>query len=821
MEISERQQRLLERETPNTLLSALAYSEEDGTYFHADGTLGFALLCYPIVGVEDRIIQQLQVLLSQQYPKNTVLQLSMWTNPDIEESLIRMKALRVPAKGEQVSFGRRVASSLVYSRAEWLRHHTRERISEYLPACLRDIQVVVSLKVPCSGALPSQAEHELIGRLKRSTTQVLTTLGMAPRTLDPERYLRLMGSILNWDPEASWRTQALLYDEKRQVRDQIFDPETTVSVTEQGLRIGNQHVATFCVKRLPEYVHLTQAAQFLGDAKLGARGIRENILITLNVLFPDAEQSRTAMTAKKNTTTWQRMGPLAKYMPRLQRQKEDFDTLFDALEDGDRVVQAYLSFCLFAPSEEDLEGAKGNLLTYYRELGYRLQQDRFIAVPVFFNALPMNADPSAARNLVRYRTMAGRHAVQLMPVVGDWKGTGNPVMTLQSRNGQLMSVDLFDSQTNYSAVVAAESGSGKSFFVNFLVTNYMSLGADIYLIEVGRSFKNLCHTLRGEHLEFTADSNLSMSPFSAIEKYDEQSDLLNAAIISMVSPKGQITEYQEAALQKEIAELFKERGKAATIDELATRLEQCRDLDGKLDSRVNDLGKQLFAFTSKGEHGRWFNKPATVNFNSSFTVLELEDLKGRPHLMKVVLVQLMAIIQRAMYLSDASRPKLLIIDEGWELITSGPEGKFIEKGCRQLRKYRGAAVLMLQSVNDLYKTEVGEAIWENTANKFLLGQTPEAVEKLVKTGRLAMHEDAIEVLRGVRTEKGVFSEIFMRTGRGAGIARFVVDMRTALLYSTDPNDKQALASRLSRGLSLEDAIEDVVASRTQRLAKAS
>lgn len=814
MEITERQRRLLERERPTTLLSALAYSEEDETYFHADGCLGFAILCYPIVGVEDRVINGLQTLIAQPYPKNTILQLTLWTNPDIYGTLLQMKQAR-NQRADIQHVGRRVATALLNARASWLQEHTVTPISESLPAIIRDIQVIVSVKFPCSGEMPTPQEDELAARLKRTTLQVLKTLNMGPRVLDPERYLRIMGSILNHKAEASWRTPMPLYDDSRPVRDQAFDADTIVGVTENGLTVGGQHVATFCVKRLPEYVHLTQAAQFLGDARQGARGVRESILITLNILFPEAEQMRTALNAKKNTATWQRGGPMAKYMPRLQRNKEDYDVLFEALEEGDRPVKAYLSFNIFSQTKEGLESATGNLLTYYRELGYRLQQDKYIAVPVFFNALPMNADPAAERNLVRYKTMAGRHAVQLMPVVGDWKGTGTPILTLQSRNAQLMAVDLFDSETNYSAIVAAESGSGKSFLVNYLVTSYMSIGADIYLIEFGRSFKNLCHLLKGEHLEFTEGSDLSMNPFSAIEKYEDQADFLKAVIVSMASPKGQINEFQEAVLAQKIDELFSTNGKDSTIDQLAQMLEEYRDADQKLDPRINDLGKQLFSFTSRGEYGHWFNRKATVSFKSSFTVLELDDLKARPHLMKVVLVQLMAIIQRAMFLTDASRPKLLIIDEGYEIITSGPEGKFVEKGTRQLRKYRGGAVLIVQSVNDLYKTEVGEAIAENTANKFLLGQESEAVEKLIKSGRLSLPEGAAEILKGVRTQAGVYSEIFIRTKSGAGIARLVVDRRTELLYSTAPKDKEAMAARLKRGMSVEDAIEDIVRSEQQ------
>lgn len=821
MEITELHNRLLQRKTPAALLSAVAHDPDQGLYFHADGALGYVFLCYPIVGVDERIVQQLQPLLSQGYPPNTILQVSLWPSPDIESELRMMETIRVPKNGDSVSEGRRIATSLVHNRARFLRQHTRTPISEFLPTRVRNIQIVVAVKVPCRAAIPTEADAELAARLKVTTEQILRTLGMAPVLLDPERYLRVLGSIVNWGEHAAWRSHALLYDETRLIRDQVFDLDTIVRVDENGLWIGERRVKTLCVKRMPEYVHLVQAAQFLGDLKTGTRGVRENMLITLNVLFPDPESARTTMGAKKNAATWQSMGPLARYLPRLAKQREDFDTLFEALEDGDRVVRAYLSFSLFADGEEEATSATSNLVTYYRELGYRLQEDRYVALPIFLNALPGNADPAVAKNLMRYRTMASRHATQLMPVVGDWKGTGTPVVTLLSRNGQLLGVDLFDSPTNYSALVAAESGSGKSFFVNFLVTSYLSLGADIYLIEVGRSFKNLCHVLGGEHLEFTSASDLSLNPFSVIENYEEQSDFLMAVLFAMASPKGAITEYQESTLRRVVREAWDEFHKDLTIDTLAQRLRDYRDADGKLDERVNDIGAQLYPFTQQGEYGRWFSRPSTVNFRSSFTVLELEELKGRRHLMKVVLVQLMATIQRAMYLRDDGRPKLLIIDEGWDLITEGAEGSFIERGCRQLRKYRGGAVLILQSVNDLYRTPVGEAIWENTAHKFLLGQTPEAIEGLLKNSRLALGPGAAEVLKSVRTERGVFSEIFVYTRNGAGIARFVVDRRTELLYSTDPRDKQAIATRTKAGVRLEDAIEDIIQSEQRTLKRVS
>lgn len=813
MEFTKLHQRLVERTNPAGLLSPVAYDPDNYSFYCEEGALGCVFRCYPLISANEAKITQLQVLFQGDYPPGTLMQISLWAGPDIERTTYLMKALRKEKEGEHVGEGRRIANAICNRRAEYLKRHTESPISERTNTQVRDIWVFVSVKIPCRSRIPNDKDIDTYTRTWRTTKSILETIGMAPEPLDPEKYIRALGSIVNWDENASWRNPAPIYDENFLVRDQIFDTESPVEVKNGGrglLLSGRKHVKTLSVKRLPEYVHLAQAAQYLGDARTGQRGVRHNILITTNILFPDAEESRTVVGAKKTASTWQSMGPLAKYVPRLHLQKNSFDAMAEALEDGDRVVKAYTSFCLFADSEDAVDQASGNLITYYREIGYRLQEDEFIALPIFLNALPLCAEEAAAKNLARYRTMATRHVTQMLPVIADWKGTGSPVLTLLSRNGQLTGVDLFDSDTNFSAVVAAESGSGKSFFVNFLVVNYMSLGADIYLIEVGRSFKNLCEVLHGEHMEFEQDSSLSLNPFSSIVDYEDQADLLVAVLLSMISPKGQITELQEAQLRVIAKQLWDEHKANASIDQLAERLKAYRDEDDNVDLRVNDMGVQLTPFTSAGEYGRWFQGDATIHFDKSFTVLELEELRQHPHLMKVVLVQLIAIIQRSMYLGDPGRLKLLIVDEGWDLITSGAEGRFIERGVRQLRKYRGGAILILQSVNDLYKTEVGEAIAENTANKFLLGQTPEAVDSLIATNRLSLGEGAGDLIKTVHTHKGEYSEIFVYTRRGGGVSRLIVDRSSQLLYSTDPKDKVALKQRLDRGMNLEDAIQDII-----------
>ena len=227
---------------------------------------------------------------------------------------------------------------------------------------------------------------------------------------------------------------------------------------------------------------------------------------------------------------------------------------------------------------------------------------------------------------------------------------------------------------------------------------------------------------------------------------------------------------------------------------------------------MNDVGHRFYAFTSKGEYGRFFTGPNTVGFQNPLTVLELEELKGRTHLQQVVLLILIYQIQQAMYLGSRDQRKLLIIDEAWELLAKGDIAKFIETGYRRFRKYNGAAITITQSLNDLYGSPSGISIAENSANFFLLYQKPETIESVRSQNRLVIGDAGYSMLKSVHTVTGAYSEIFFITSYGTGIGRLVVDRFTKLLYSTHPDDIREIMKRVTLGMTVAEAIEHILQS---------
>jgi conjugal transfer ATP-binding protein TraC len=428
-------------------------------------------------------------------------------------------------------------------------------------------------------------------------------------------------------------------------------------------------------------------------------------------------------------------------------------------------------------------------------------------LPLFLNSVPLGADIKQVQGLWRYKTMASRQFSTLLPLFADWKGTGTPVQNMISRNGQLQNICMFDSTTNFNSVVAASSGSGKSFFVASMIMSYLSCGGRVWVIDVGRSYLGICSLVGGDFIHFGPDTNVCLNPFELVENYQEESDLLVGLVIAMAAPTQKLTDQQIANLRRIMSDCWDSFGRGMTIDHIE---ERCLASD---DQRIRDVGEQLFSFSSKGEYGRYFNGKNNVSFRNRLTVLELDDLQGREHLQQVVLLQLIFQIQQAAYFGDLEQRKLTIVDESWSLLSKGEVGHFIEHGFRRFRKVGTSATVISQGIEDFHSSSVGRAIVENSANMYLLRQKGDSIQRLKKESKLPMSDGEFDLLKTVHTSPGNYSELFFITEYGRGIGRLIVDPFQQLLFSTKAEDVQAIRRYKERGLPVEEAINGVLKDR--------
>lgn len=790
------------------MFSALAYDDGMGLFYLHPGALGFGLQIAPMASNDPAIGTKLNTLLNLPFPNDTHIQVSMYASPDIEAAIESYANMRRGVRDP-------VLKRITAERIAFLRQGTTAAVDSVSGTRIRDVKIMLTVRFPIAAAQPSDKEFQAASELRAAVLQTAHSCGLRAVPLDAQGYVRFMASALNHKPTASWREVAREhYDPTRLLCDQILDGDTAIHADAKGLWLGEEaRVKLLHVKQYPAFVDFGDAMRYLGDFITGDRGIREPVVAALNLFYINHETRSARLQTDLALVEAQMEKRVARFVNAFRNRRESLHTAIQAVEDGDRLVAGYFGLAVMAPSEEASIAAVSNARAYFRELGFRLMEDRFICRELFFGLLPFAADPALRSALSRYTTMPTRSATNLMPVLGSWAGTGSAMLTLFARDGQLMPLSPYDSASNYNICVAAASGSGKSFLVNELITNFLATGGRAWAIDIGGSYRNLCQVLGGTYLRFDAGTRINLNPFARVEDYEEEVDILVGALTAMAAPNQGLSDRQSAELRRAVRQVWDERGKSATIDDLADRLMAHED------PRVVDVGGQLFPFTEKGEYGRFFsNANPPFDSDSRFIVCELEELRGREHLLRVVLMELMALIQQQMYLSDRAMPKLLVIDEAWDLLGRSDARSFIVGSYRRARKHNGCIVTITQSILDYWRNEGAQAIVENSANWYLLRQKADAIAEVEKDRRLPFGPAGYTLLQTLTTVPGQFSEIFAITDRGMGIGRLVVSPFNRLLYSTTPGEVEAIKHLEAHGMTTEQAIEALLAQHDRKRA---
>ena len=592
-----------------------------------------------------------------------------------------------------------------------------------------------------------------------------------------------------------------------------------VPAVEEDEKPATDIVATVLTMDAPPMKgYLPNTSCLMGDPKSRDDRISCAFWLHTTILIQNPDKARDRLVMKVGSLNKQVMSESPWYrsmMGHLYTQKEEIDELIASTRQGHAPMRVWLGMVLYNTPDRAKRETEffANL---WRKAGYRCSPERYISLPVFLASLPLMYDPlmdPPGKGLQRANTVNSHNAATMMHVQGDWQGSapnrGGPLMV--SRRGQLASIDLFDTSSNYNFVVVAQSGSGKSFFSNELAVDFLSRNGVARIFDVGRSYKRFATVMGGAILEFTPDNPVSLNPFSDIETEEalyELMPMLKSLVRQMAFPLSTDEmedkfnwEYQ--AIEQAITSAWKIHGSTTGLEHVYQWMQKQGDV------RYEDLAFQLHSF-AVGRYSAWFNGPRQVHLNNDLIIVELEDLEVDPDLQAVVLTLMIHQITKDMYLSDPERkrPKLLLVDEGWRLLGDKQSGGFIAKAFRTVRKYRGAAGVITQSFSDFAASASARAALENSAWQFVLKQKPESIDFAVTQKWLSDDEHLIGMLKTINSDSASgFSELFIRGENGQGVFRFVTDRHSYWLYTTNPMDLAKLANaQRDLGLNLLDAV---------------
>ena len=815
-----------------TWLPYSAYLAEEKIFINRD-SMGFMLEVMPQSGADERMAEVLVSLYST-CPPGTGLQFHLFASPHVREQLRRYANLRVEDDDQAEKakrWGRPARNDnlfrkLARQRVGHLLQGAQASLTSGFHYTLRDFRLMLSVAFPAG---PDAAEDlnkrdELLA-LRESMSSTLRSASLPSQVCDAADLINWCALFTNPDRFSQTDAPDLHYDDGREIRDQIVDFDTIQDPTPQGLRLwkeGSPEVLEarfYSIKSFPERFALWQMGSLIGDLMQPALQYSAPFLLTMGVHVLDPNLTKSVVTANHVRATQNAKSKMADVMPDVGKKLQDWTAAAQAIDTGGNLVSLYHQLAIFSPPNKAV-AAHEAANAIWRGRGFQLNADVYMHRQALLASLPMTLSEKFHRDLAKMRRVSRKtlaNAIHLAPLIAEWRGTRTPALVFGGRRGQLMTLDLFDNDLgNYNFAIIGAPGSGKSVLMNEIAWSYRAIDAKVWMLDLGRSFEKLCRKARGTYIEFRPEVDICLNPFTGILDINEDIDMLVPAISKMCSMQHTLEEVQYKAISAMVLKLFRQYGNELTATGLrdAFKTGTIEELGIVNDSRIKDLAIMLNPYAKGGQYERFFEGRNNVDFANDFIVIENEELKRRPDLHAVVNILLLHRITGEMYLTR-NRRKVLLIDElKQQLGDIGADdpvkAAVVEEAARRARKYGGALGTATQSADDFYGSAQMEAAFNCSDWVFLLRQKPESIEMLDRKGRLSMDEPKKRLLNSLRTEAGVFSELYISSPVGEGVARNILDPATHLLFSNKLEDNAPIDELRAQGLSIDEAITELL-----------
>ncbi|MCD8569384.1 MAG: type IV secretion system protein TraC [Geovibrio sp.] len=710
-----------------------------------------------------------------------------------------------------------VIRELFRQRGKFYLSHTKKSLFSMFDSRIRNFRLFLSVIIP----MHSRDVDDEISNIKKAKNEIFGVLepaGFTPRVCGPETYIEVMREILNVE------TPDFTYNPLKSISAQVVSPETRLKILDTGdIDINGSPHRVFSIRDYPREIALFQFGELLGSFKENMKQIPVPFCVTLNMRLPDRLKMKDKCTAKAAFTTYQFDGnPAGKYIPALHKSYQQHQVAMELYDKGKMQTPLQLSLWVRGDNQSHVDYLGTQIRNMWQTKSFNIVREQDDAsFPTFLSMLPLNYNKYFEKHLRRTEPLFSSNAANLAPVTSDWKGKGRPFMKFVSRRGQLINFDPFESDGNYNVCVVAESGKGKSFLTNEMVIACLAEGGKVFLVDVGRSYEKLCEEIGGEFIEFDPDAkNIVINPFSSAKididgnlhpsEYELLIPLVGQMLgINLYSSNSHEQQTEDAKLAASLIEqaiyvAFKKHQNDTCWHEVINELFNLEN------ERAKKIAITLHPYSRGGRYGRYVNGKDTFSYEKDFVVLEMDTLEQMEDLKGMFLMMMIYRISQDIFL-DFERPKMVILEEAWDLMRQQLSAAFIEKGFRRFRKHNASAVVVTQSILDFFSSPVTQAIWQNCEWKLMLGQRPEAVEQAKNEKKLAIHDYFFDQLLSVHTVKGKYSEVMIYGSSGIVIARHIVDRYTYYLYTTNATDKKLIKQiRSQQNCSLRDAISFII-----------
>lgn len=366
---------------------------------------------------------------------------------------------------------------------------------------------------------------------------------------------------------------------------------------------------------------------------------------------------------------------------------------------------------------------------------------------------------------------------------------------------------------NRNKFVLGPSGSGKSFFMNALIEQYMLYNMDMVIVDTGHSYSGLCSYYNGKYITYTDKNPITMNPFRITEaEYNiEKKDFLCTLIgVTWKGAEGTLSPVERDVIANVISayysQFFAENGDLSFNTFYEFALEKVPEIktEEKIVFDFDEFKYVLKKFYKGGEFAPILNKEADKSlFTERFIVFEIDSIKENRTLFPITTLIIMDVfIQKMRYRSD--RRKALVVEEAWKAIASPLMAGYLLYLYKTVRKFWGEAIVVTQELGDIIgNVVVKDSIINNSDTICLLDQTKFKDNYNDIAALLSINETERRKIFTINqldnTEnRGRFKEVYIRRGSVGEVYGVEVSLHQYLTYTTEKPEKSAVESYTNR-----------------------
>ena len=397
-----------------------------------------------------------------------------------------------------------------------------------------------------------------------------------------------------------------------------------------------------------------------------------------------------------------------------ESKQADIENLGDclrALGDGQQLGDFSLTIVLYGRSKPELEHIVGEFTSVFTNADGNLFVETYNQLNAYFATVPGNY----AMNLRKLYLLNSNYAdlsflFTILPGEKLNAHLGSEYLAvLETDNSTPYFLNLHNGEVAHTLILGM-TGSGKSYFCNFILQNAQKYAPLTFIFDIGGSFQSLTTIFGGSYLNVGQEArDFTINPFSLPQTKENMQFLFS---FFRVLIEGNEQRYRID---------FKEERKLWNAIERVYVLEPAQRTVSNFADIIGELKDRLHRWTRGGQHGFLFdNAEDTLSF-SRFQTFNFAGWGDAPDVLEPLLFY---VLHRASNeIADANKLatfKLFLLDEAWLFIKNETIRNYVVQAQKTWRKHNAAMILATQSIKELEESGMLQIVSESCPTKIFL-----------------------------------------------------------------------------------------------------